>query len=122
MLIGLITGSSASRHWQTWLLWRNGTSFGIKDPQFHTDVSYFAFTYPMQRFVLGSLFAIVVVSLIAVLITSYLYGSLRLQTPGPKWTPASRVHISILLGIFLLLKAVAYWLDRYGLAFSGAAS
>ena len=44
---------------------------------------------------------------------------MRLQTPGPKWTPASRVHISILLGVFLLLKAVAYWLDRYGLAFSG---
>jgi uncharacterized protein len=119
VFIGIITGASASRHWETWLLWRNGTSFGIKDPQFHRDVSYFAFTYPMQRFVLGTLFAIVVVSLFAVLITAYLYGSLRLQTPGPKWTPASRVHISILLGVFVLLKAVAYWLDRYGLAFSG---
>jgi uncharacterized protein len=119
VFIGIITGASASRHWETWLLWRNGTSFGIKDPQFHRDVSYFAFTYPMQRFVLGTLFAIVVVSLFAVLITAYLYGSLRLQTPGPKWTPASRVHISILLGVFVLLKAVAYWLDRFGLAFSG---
>ena len=119
ILIGLIMGSSASRHWQTWLLWRNGTTFGIKDQQFHRDVSYFAFTYPMQRFVLDSLFAIIIISLIAVLVTAYLYGALRLQTPGPKWTPASRVHISILLGIFVLLKAVAYWLDRYGLAFSG---
>jgi uncharacterized protein len=119
VLIGIITGSSASRRWPTWLLWRNGQSFGIKDPQFHRDVSYFAFTYPMQRFVLGTLFAIVVVSLIAVLITAYVYGALRLQTPGPKWTPAGRVHVSILLGLFVLLKAGAYWLDRYGLAFSG---
>ncbi|HTW21371.1 MAG TPA: UPF0182 family protein [Mycobacteriales bacterium] len=119
VLIGLITGASASRRWKTWLLWRNGQKFGIKDPQFHRDVSYFAFTYPMQRFVLGTLFAIVIVSLVAVLITSYLYGALRVQTPGPKWTPAGRVHISILLGVFLLLKAIAYWLDRYGLAFSG---
>jgi uncharacterized membrane protein (UPF0182 family) len=119
LLIGVITGASASRRWETWLLWRNGQSFGIKDPQFHKDVSYFSFTYPMQRFVLGTLFAIVVVSLLAVLVTSYLYGSLRLQTPGPKWTPASRVHVSILLGLFVLLKAVAYYLDRFGLAFSG---
>jgi hypothetical protein len=119
VLVGIITGASASRHWQTWLLWRDGQSFGIKDPQFHRDVSYFAFTYPMQRFVLGTLFAVVVVSLVAVLITAYMYGSLRLQTPGPKWTPAGRVHVSILLGVFVLLKAVAYWLDRYGLAFSG---
>ncbi|HEX3825567.1 MAG TPA: UPF0182 family protein, partial [Mycobacteriales bacterium] len=118
IVIGLITGASASRRWQTWMLWRNGTSFGVKDPQFHRDVAYYAFTYPMQRFVLGSLFAIVFISLLAVLVTSYLYGALRLQTPGPKWTPASRVHVSILLGIFVLLKAVAYYLDRYGLAFS----
>jgi uncharacterized membrane protein (UPF0182 family) len=119
VVIGIISGSSASRHWGTWLLWRNGQSFGIKDQQFHKDVSYFAFTYPMQRFVLGMLFAMVAVSLVAVLLTAYLYGSLRVQTPGPKWTPAGRVHVSVLLGAFVLLKALAYWLDRYGLAFSG---
>lgn len=119
VIIGIITGASASRHWQTWMLWRNGTSFHHKDPQFHKDVSYFAFTYPFQRFVLGSAFAIVAVSLIAVLATAYLYGSLRVQTPGPKWTPAGRVHVSVLLGVFVLLKAFAYFLDRYGLAFSG---
>jgi uncharacterized membrane protein (UPF0182 family) len=119
LLIGIITGASASRRWQTWLLWRNGTSFHHTDPQFHKDVSYFAFTYPMQRFVLGTLFAMVAVSLIAVLVTAYLYGSLRIQTPGTKWTPAGRVHVSVLLGVFVLLKAIAYWLDRYGLAFSG---
>ncbi|HVV77968.1 MAG TPA: UPF0182 family protein [Mycobacteriales bacterium] len=118
LLIGIITGAAASSRWQTWLLWRNGTHFGMKDPQFHKDISYFAFTYPMQRFTLGVLFAVVAVSLVAALVTAYLYGALRLQTPGPKWTPAGRVHISVLLGVFVLLKAFAYWLDRYGLAFS----
>src|SRR5438270_3153241 len=100
------------------MLWRNGVSFGIKDPQFHRDVSYYAFTYPMQRFVLGMLFAAVVVSLIAVLVTAYLAGGLRPQTSGPKVTPAAPAHISVLLGVFVLLKAGAYWLDRYGLDFS----
>jgi uncharacterized membrane protein (UPF0182 family) len=122
LLIAIITGAAATRRWQTWLLWRNSTSFGHEDPQFHKDVSYFAFTYPMQRFVLATLFAMIAVSLIAVLVTAYLYGSLRVQTPGPKWTPAGRVHVSVLLGVFVLLKAVAYWLDRYGLAFSGRGS
>ena len=31
-------------------------------------------------------------------------------------TNAAQVHLSVLLGLFMLLKAVAYWLDRYGLA------
>ena len=118
LLIGLITGSAAAGRWRTWMLWRNGVHFDIKDPQFGRDVSYYAFTYPMQRFVLGMLFAAVIVSLIAVLATAYLAGGLRPQTAGPKVTPAARAHISVLLGVFVLLKAAAYWLDRYGLDFS----
>ena len=118
LLIGVITGSAAAGRWRTWMLWRNGVHFGLTDPQFHRDISYFAFTYPMQRFVLGMLFAAVFVSLLAVLAVAYLNGGLRVQTPGPKVTPAARAHISVLLGLFVLLKAVAYWLDRYGLNFS----
>ncbi|HEX4655133.1 MAG TPA: UPF0182 family protein, partial [Mycobacteriales bacterium] len=118
ILVGAITGAAAAGRWRTWLLWRNGQHFGVQDPQFHKDVSYFAFTYPFQRWILGVLFAIVVVSLIAVLLTSYLYGGFRPQTPGAKVTPAARAHISVLLGVFVLLKAVAYWLDRYGVNFS----
>ena len=118
LLIGVFTGVAAANRWSTWLLWRNGVSFGIKDPQFHRDVSYYAFTYPMQRFLLGMGFTAVVLSLIAVLAVAYLYGALRPQTPGQKVTPAARAHISVLLGVFVLLKAFAYYLDRFGLTYS----
>jgi len=118
VVLVLITGSSASGRWKTWLQWRNGVPFGLKDPQFHRDISYYAFTLPMQRFLLSMLFAVVVVSLLAVLATAYLSGGLRPQTAGPKVTPATRAHVSVLLGVFVLLKAWAYWLDRYGLNFS----
>jgi uncharacterized membrane protein (UPF0182 family) len=118
LLIGVIAGSAGAGRWRTWMLWRNGQQFHLKDPQFHKDVSYFAFTYPFQRWILGVLFAAVIVSLIAVLVTDYLYGGLRPQTPGQKVTPAARAHISVLLGLFVLLKALAYWLDRYGVNFS----
>ncbi len=118
VLIGLFAGASASGQWRTWLLWRNAVTFGVKDAQFHRDVSYFTFTYPFQRFLLGVLFTAVLLSLVASVVVHYLYGALRIQTPGEKATPAARAHISVLLGAFLLLKAAAYWLDRYGLAFS----
>ena len=117
-IVGLFAGLAAQGRWETWLLWRNGTPFGILDPQFGRDISYFAFTYPFQRFILGFLFAAVVFSLIGAVVVHYLFGGLRLQTPGEKVTPAARVHLSVLLGGFVLLKAVAYYLDRYGLVFS----
>ncbi len=116
-LLGLIAGSSAAGQWRTYMQWRNAVPFGEKDVQFGKDISYFAFDLPWYRFVLGFAFATVVVSLVAAAVTHYLYGGLRLQAfLGERATPAARVHLSVLLGVFVLLKAVAYWLDRYGLA------
>ncbi|TGA99082.1 UPF0182 family protein [Streptomyces sp. MZ04] len=115
-LVGLIAGASAAGQWRTWLMWVNGVSFGQKDPQFHMDVSFFAFDLPWYRFLLGFGFAATVLSLVAAALTHYLYGGLRITSPGARATAASTGHLSVLLGIFVTLKAVAYWLDRYGLA------
>lgn len=118
-VVGILTGISTQGRWQTYLLWINGTPFHQTDPQFHRDISYYAFTYPFQRFILGFLFIAVVLSLIGALIVHYLFGGLRIQTPGEKVLPAARAHLSVLLGLFVVLKVVAYYLDRYGLVFSG---
>ncbi|WP_231905724.1 UPF0182 family membrane protein [Streptomyces davaonensis] len=115
-LVGLIAGASASGQWRTWLMWVNGVSFNQKDPQFHLDVSFYAFDLPWYRFLLGFGFAATILSLIAAALTHYLYGGLRITSPGARATSAATGHLSVLLGIFVALKAVAYWLDRYGLA------
>jgi len=116
-VLGLIAGSTAAGEWRTYMQWRNGVSFGQVDAQFGMDISFFAFDLPWWRFVLGFLIATVVVGLIVAAVTHYLYGGLRLQALlGERATPAARVHLSVLLGTFVLLRAVGYWLDRYGLA------
>ncbi|RFU86309.1 UPF0182 family protein [Streptomyces triticagri] len=115
-LVGLIAGASASGQWRTWLMWVNGVPFNQKDPEFGLDVSFYAFDLPWYRFLLGFGFAAAVLSLIAAAVTHYLYGGLRVTSPGARATGAATGHLSVLLGVFVTLKAVAYWLDRYGLA------
>ncbi|MFH9978570.1 UPF0182 family protein [Streptomyces sp. NPDC017179] len=115
-LVGLIAGASAASEWRTWLMWVNGVAFGKTDPQFHLDVSFYAFDLPWYRFLLGFGFAATILSLIAAVLTHYLYGGLRVTSPGARATAAATGHLSVLLGVFVTLKAVAYWLDRYGLA------
>ncbi|MGW0132585.1 UPF0182 family membrane protein [Streptomyces sp. NPDC003299] len=115
-LVGLIAGASAAGQWRTWLMWVNGVPFHQKDPQFHLDVSFYAFDLPWYRFLLGFGFAATILSVIAAALTHYLYGGLRVTSPGARATAAATGHLSVLLGIFVTLKAVAYWLDRYGLA------
>jgi uncharacterized membrane protein (UPF0182 family) len=116
VLVGLIAGASAAGQWKTWLMYVNGVPFGKKDPQFHLDVSFYTFDLPWYRFLLGFGFAAVVLSVIAAAVVHYLYGGLRVTSPGARATAAATGHLSVLLGLFVSLKAVAYWLDRYGLA------
>ncbi|MFC7327705.1 UPF0182 family protein [Marinactinospora rubrisoli] len=116
--LALLTGASASGEWQTFLRFVNSTEFGTEDPQFNIDISFYAFIYPFLRVMLGYLFTAVVIAFIGAVIVHYLYGGVRLQAHGQRATPAARVHLSVLLGVFVLLKAGAYWLDQYGLVFS----
>ncbi|MFJ5232671.1 UPF0182 family protein [Kitasatospora sp. NPDC088391] len=116
LLVGLVAGAAAAAQWRTWMLWVNGTSFGVKDGQFHKDISYYAFELPWYEFLLGFAFSAVIVSLIAATAVHYLYGGLRLQGPGRRASGGAQGHLAVLLGVFVLLKAVAYWLDRYALA------
>ncbi|WP_409331629.1 UPF0182 family protein [Trujillonella humicola] len=118
VVLGLFAGFTAQSSWETWLQFRNSTPFGEVDPQFGIDISFFVFEYPFYRLLLGFGFAIALLALIGSLLTHYVFGGLRLQTPGQKLTAAARVQISVLLGLFVALKAVAYWLDRYGLVYS----
>ncbi len=115
-LVGLIGGASAAGQWRTWLMWVNGVAFGKNDPHFGKDISFYAFDLPWYRFLLSFGFAAAVLSLIAAALVHYLYGGLRLTTPGARATAQATGHLSVLLGFFVALKAVAYWLDRYGLA------
>ena len=118
VVVGLFAGFTAQGSWETWLTFRNAVPFGRTDPEFGLDLSFFVFEYPFYRLLLSFGFAIVLLALIGSLLTHYVFGGLRLQTPGQKLTGAAMVQLSVLLGLFVGLKAVAYWFDRYGLVYS----
>ena len=115
-MFGVMAGMSASAQWQSWMTFRYATPFGKTDPQFNTDISFFAMQYPFMRFVLGFMVAVLLLCILMAVVTHYVYGGLRLQGAPPRTSRAAHVQLSILGGLFMLLKAVGYWLDRYGLA------
>src|SRR6516225_2742879 len=117
-LVGVISGITASGAWRTWLLFINRVPFGRRDPQFHLDISFFVFTYPFLRLVLSYLFAAVFLSLLAAVAVHVLYGGLGWHGRRPRATMAAQAQIFVLVGVFVLLKGVAYWVDRWGIDFS----
>jgi uncharacterized membrane protein (UPF0182 family) len=125
VLLGILAGVGAIGSWRTYLLWSNSVPFGTQDAQFHKDIGFYVFTLPWLRYLQGFLFSAVVLSLVAALVTHYLYAGIALTPPagsrsaarglGSRATRASQVHVSVLLGVLVLVKAYAYWLDRYSL-------
>jgi len=118
-VVGIAFGVAAQHRWATVQLFLHGQSFGQTDPQFHRDIGYYMFTLPFERMILTYLFAVVIVSFVITLAMHYLYGGVRVQTRGQKVSPAAKAQLSVLIGLFAALKAWAYWLDRFGLNFSG---
>ena len=108
-------GTAGSQMWTSWLLFRNSTPFGIKDPQFGMDISFFAFRLPFWQALLEWGISTLILSLIAAVVVHYLYGGIRLQVREDRTTVAARVQTSVLMGVIVLLKGGAYWLDRYHL-------
>ncbi|CAN2176803.1 COG1615 Uncharacterized conserved protein [Candidatus Nanopelagicaceae bacterium] len=116
IVVTYFAGSSGMVFWREWLLFRNSTPFGVKDPQFGLDISFFTFKLPMYQAIIGWGISTLILATLATAFVHYMYGGIRSQVQTDRTTVAARVQISILLGLIVLLKSVAYWFDRYALA------
>jgi uncharacterized membrane protein (UPF0182 family) len=114
-LIGLAAGASAYGDWQVVQMFLHGTSFGIQDPEFHRDIGFYAFKLPFYSWLLGWAFIAVVVAFFATLVAHYVFGGIRLAGRGGQLSGPARVQLAVIVGVFVLLKAVAYFFDRYQL-------
>ncbi len=113
--IGIIAGLVAQSYWARIQLFLHGGKFGIADPQFGKDLGFYAFDLPFYRLVLSYLFVSVFLALLANLVGHYIFGGIRLSGRTGALSRSARIQLVTLVGILVVLKAVAYWLDRYEL-------
>ncbi len=116
--LSLIIGSQALGQWQNWLLFRYSTPFNATDPQFHRNVAYFVFILPFQQFLIHWTLVALIMVLLVTALSHYLNGGIRMQGPRPRVRPAVKAHLSVILGLIALTKAVGYYLARFNLDLS----
>ena len=118
LLFGLVAGVGVSAQWNEWILFRNGGDFGREDATFGQDVGFYVFKLPFITAVIDWAFASLVIILLITVVAHYLNGGIRLQSPFQRVTPQVKAHLSVLLALLALIKAVDYWFARYELTFS----
>ena len=116
VVLTYFAGSSGMTFWRNWLLFKNSTEFGTKDAQFGLDISFFVFKLPIYQAIIGWAISTLILATLASVFVHYMYGGIRTTVQTDRTTVAARVQISILLGLIVLLKAVAYWFDRFALS------
>ncbi|MBN4678314.1 UPF0182 family protein, partial [Pandoraea nosoerga] len=96
-------------------LFLHGGDFGVRDPQFGRDLGFYAFELPFYRLMLSYMLVSVFLAFVANLVAHYIFGGIRLSGRTGALSRSARVQLVSLVGVLVLLKAVAYWLDRYEL-------
>jgi uncharacterized protein len=113
--IGVLAGIIAQNYWVRVQLFLHGGDFGIRDPQFDKDLGFYAFELPFYRLVLSYLFVAVFLAFVANLLAHYIFGGIRLAGRTGALSRSTRIQLVSLAGMLVVLKALAYWLDRYEL-------
>lgn len=122
VVIAIFSGLAGQRLWRTFMLWFNRESFGVNDPQFGKDLGFYAFALPGITAVIDGLSLLLLVAFIVGAVGHYLLGSIRIGNkvsgvPGHISTSA-RVQLAVTAGLWMVLKAVSYWLERYTLMYA----
>ncbi len=115
---GLVLGLAVAGWWEDWLLFINHEPFGVTDPVFNRDVGFYVFQVPFWRDLLGWAFQFMIVTLLVVTAFHYLSGNIRVHSRGLRAAPGAKLHLSVLLALLVVLKAVGYWLDQFDLLYS----
>ena len=110
-IVAFFTGLVAAVSWQDVLKFLAATPFGQTDPLFGKDIAFYVFSLPVYFLVLGLVKFLIVISLVGCGLIYILRGKLNLKSTDPK----ARLHIGILLFLFLAAIAVGTHLSLYSL-------
>ncbi len=113
--IGFFAGLIAQSYWVYVQLFLHGGEFGVTDPQFGLDLGFYAFDLPFYRLVLNYVMIALFLAFLANMVGHYIFGGIRLAGRAGVLSRPARIQLVALVGVLVLLKAFAYWLDRYEL-------
>jgi len=105
-------GLGIAGDWQQVLLYFNQVPFGVTDPIFGQDVSFFVFTLDVWELLRGWMFLLLLATLAAVAITA------GVGWRGWNVRRGIRLHLAVLGALLLLLVAWQYRLQAYDLVYS----
>ncbi len=116
IILSLIFGLVAQAKWLVFLQFTNAQPFGLTDPVFDKEISFYVFSLPFLDFARSWLMAMFILTFLGscgIYLFSYLIQRLKFDLSG-----TVLAHTGSLLSCILILFAWGYWLGIWELVFS----
>lgn len=122
VFLAFVFASAAGSQWERALLYLNRQPYGVNDPIFNLDVSFYLFELPIYRFLQGWLLPLLVITLLGIIGIYVVDNWTALQRGRWPWPTNQmaifRRQVAILGTLVFLLMAAGLWLDIYDLLYS----
>lgn len=102
------------------LAWLRSGAWGVSDPLFGNDFSFYVFGLPVIEQFLGYLLLILVWTTLLAALGYTLLGAIRLRDSRLEVDDGPRFHFALLLAAFVVVLGIHYWMGRYGVLLSGS--
>jgi len=114
-VVGILAGAAVSSKWQAVLAFQHQTPFGVKDPQFGLDASFYVFTLPVLTMVVGYLLAVLVIAALGAAFVHFMRGAMTGIGRVAMLEKTARTQLGILGALVMIVIGLRYWLERYSL-------
>ena len=119
LVLSVMTGLVMAQQWETLLQYLNASPYGEIDPIYGKDISFYFFTLPLWLLVKSILWETMIVLSLGVGLIYFFKRFIYVGPTGVILLPDARRTLSGLAGLFFLLFASEFYLQRYELLTEG---
>lgn len=118
VLLGLLIAFIELSNWDVALRFLYQVPYGASDPVFGKDIGFYLFSLPAYVALKNWLMLLVVFSAAVAGLVYWAHGAIELDKRPRRLSRNVLIHASALLGLYFVVKAWSYGLDRYQLLYS----
>ena len=118
LVAAFFMGFSENASWEKILIYFNRTSFGVTDPIFNKDIGFYMFSLPFLEFVRNWLFFSLTIITVVVGAIYVVKKAIKLENKKIEIETPVKIHLSVLIGVLLILKSGEYWLNTFKILYS----
>ncbi|NQY75375.1 MAG: UPF0182 family protein, partial [Candidatus Margulisbacteria bacterium] len=116
-IVSIYFGLSGGAFWEAFYQYLNPTTFGIADPIFNQDVSFYMFTLPFFKLIQGWFSKLILIGL-GLVIWIYLSHNLLVLLFAQKKPTQIKSHIFVLLSLLFVSISFGIWIKLFSILYS----